>query len=281
MFGLVKYMIKRAPKQNLRRGLFVGICAVIISTIGIQASDVASGVAGRLTGSVFTSTGPCTEHEVLLRFGPYALCIDTFEASPSASCPVLVTSGDSATVENMESPTCIPVSEPAREPWRFVSYTQAAQLCARAGKRLPTAQEWHRVAIGYADTSTCVLDASGPALSGSAGCISTTGVHDMVGNVWEWMGDTVADGMIDGRHIPQSGYVELVDDKGGILKTSAVPVTAFGNDYAWVQHEGVRGILRGGFYKSGSDGGVFAQNMSIELDFATAGVGFRCVRDVQ
>lgn len=268
-------------RRNWRRGLVVGLFAVLISTIGIQASDFASGIAGRLGGGALSSSGPCNEHEVLLRFGPYALCMDTYEASPDSACPFAAPEGDSATVINVETPTCFPVSAPAREPWRFVSYTQAAQLCARSGKRLPTAQEWYRVVIGQADTSACVLNASGPALTGSVGCVSPLGVHDLVGNVWEWMGDTVTEGMIDGRHVPQSGYVELVDDGGVVLRTSSQPVTAFGDDYAWVQHDGVRGMLRGGFYKSGSDGGVFTQNMSVALDFATAGVGFRCVRDVQ
>lgn len=274
-------MPPRVPRQSLRRGLVVGFFAVVLSTVGIQASDFASGIAGRLTGSAFTSDGPCNEHEVLLRFGPYALCMDTYEASPAGSCPYLTVSGDSASDSNVESAACAPVSEPAREPWRFVSYTEATQLCARVGKRLPTTDEWYRVAIGQAETATCVLDAAAPSPTGSVGCVSPLGVHDLVGNVWEWMGDTVTDGTIDSRYVPQSGYVELVDDSGVVLRTSNQPVAAFGDDYAWVNHEGVRGILRGGFYGSGSDGGVFSQNMSVALDFATAGVGFRCVRDVQ
>ncbi|MBY0310045.1 formylglycine-generating enzyme family protein [Patescibacteria group bacterium] len=274
-------MTPRAKRRNWHKGLLIGLGAFVLSTVGIQASDMANGISGKLMGSAVTSSGPCNEHEVLLRFGAYALCIDSYEASPAHTCPYRSATGDSATVSNVETPACVPVSQPGQEPWRFVSYTEATQLCARAGKRLPTAQEWYRVAVGQADTESCVLDATSPALTGSANCVSPLGVHDLVGNVWEWMGDTVSDGMIEGRHVPMSGYVELVDDGGVVLKTSNQPVPAFGDDYAWVQHEGVRGMLRGGFYTSGSDGGVFAQNMSVALDFAAAGVGFRCVRDVQ
>jgi hypothetical protein len=271
----------RVPRQSLRRGLLVGFFAVVLSTVGIQASDVVGGITGRFTGSVVVKDGPCNQHEVLLRFGAYAVCIDTYEASAASACPYQIVSGDNASVLNVESSACIPVSEPGREPWRFVSYTQATQLCARVGKRLPTSDEWYRVAIGQAQTDSCVLGAAAPSLTGSASCASPLGVHDLVGNVWEWMGDTVADGRVNDRYVPQSGYVELVDDSGVVLRTSNQPVAAFGDDYAWVSYEGVRGILRGGFYGSGSDGGVFAQNMSVTLDFATAGVGFRCVRDVQ
>ena len=43
---------------------------------------------------------------------------------------------------------------------------------------------------------------------------------------------------------------------------------------------GVRGMIRGGFYGSGEDAGIFAQNMSVALDSRTAGIGFRCVKDL-
>jgi len=267
--------------HRLRNSFLIGCAAVALSTLGIQASDMASGIAGRLTGSAFTSTGPCGESEVLLRFGAYALCMDTYEASASAACPHTEVRSELQTIDNLDAPICMPATAPGVEPWRFVSFTQAEQLCARVGKRLPTADEWHRTAIGISDTSSCVLTASGPADTGSGNCVTPTGVHDIVGNVWEWLGETVSDGMFNGRHVPQSGYVDLVDDAGIVLRTSGTAGPAFGEDYAWVVHEGVRGILRGGFYQSGSDGGIFAQNMSVPLDFTTAGVGFRCVRDVQ
>jgi hypothetical protein len=95
------------------------------------------------------------------------------------------------------------------------------------------------------------------------------------------MGDTVIEGRVTGRYVPKAGYVDLVDDAGLVLRTSNTPVADFGSDYAWTEQIGVRGILRGGFYQSGSDGGLFSQNLAVPLDFQAVGVGFRCVQDVE
>ncbi len=176
----------------------------------------------------------------------------------------------------------MPESKPDVTPWRFVSLTQAQQLCARAGKRLPTNDEWYRAVSGSTDTASCAIDTGGsPVPTGSSSCIAPSGVHDMVGNVWEWIDETVTDGRYDERTLPASGYVSLVDAEGVVVSTTAnEPSAEFGEDYAWVDETGLRGILRGGFYGSGADAGVFAQNLSVPLDFRSAGVGFRCVKDI-
>lgn len=267
--------------KTWRRGIFISVGALVISTLGIQASDLSRGLMGNLAGVVFTTdTGPCASGETLLRYGAYALCMDTYEASPGGSCPYTTTDSELHTRENLATPTCLSQTAADVQPWRFVSYTQAQQLCGRTGKRLPTAEEWHRVVIGQADYSSCALYESGPVRAGTAGCVAPSGVHDLVGNVWEWMDDTIVDGLYEGRALPESGYIEGVDGRGIVLKTTDSPSTDYGSDYAWISHVSVRGILRGGFYASGEDGGVFAQNLTVPLDLATAGVGFRCVRDV-
>ena len=163
-----------------------------------------------------------------------------------------------------------------------MSLTQAQQLCARVGKRLPTNEEWYKTVSGFTDHSSCVMRSQSalPQLTGTASCVTPSGVHDMIGNVWEWVDEEVVDGNYNDRELPQSGYVSLVDTDGVVLATAEEAATEFGNDYAWTQHSGVRGIIRGGFYGSGEDAGIFAQNLSVPLDFRTSGVGFRCVKDV-
>lgn len=274
-------MTPNGQRRRLLKGLGIGLGALVLSTTVISASDVAQNVRGLLLGSVIESSGPCGTGAVMERFGPYALCVDRFEASASPACPYPQPSSELETIANVADSSCVSVSTEAAPVWTHVTYTQAKQFCARSGKRLPTADEWYRLALPLGDTAQCVLDASAPQGAGVAACVTPSGIADLVGNVWEWMDDTVAEGQLNGRYVPQSGYVDLVDDAGIVLKTSDVPAVDFGSDYAWTEQVGVRGILRGGFYQSGSDGGIFSQNLAVPLDFQAAGVGFRCVRDVE
>ncbi len=270
--------------MKLRRWLksfYIGIGALVLSTVAINASDLARGVSGLLTGAVIESTGPCGPGAVLERFGQYGLCVDQYEAATGPRCPYPNPKNELETIANLADASCVPQSAPGAPVWRYVTYTQAKQLCARAGKRLPTATEWYRFSLPLSVVESCVLTATEPALTGSNACQTPSGIADVVGNVWEWMDDVVTDGQIAGRYVPQSGYVELVDDAGMVLKTSDAPVVAFGEDYAWTEQVGVRGILRGGFYQSGNDGGIFSQNLAVPLDFQATGVGFRCVKDVE
>jgi hypothetical protein len=39
-------------------------------------------------------------------------------------------------------------------------------------------------------------------------------------------------------------------------------------------------MIRGGFYSSGEDAGLYTINASIPTSFATQGIGFRCVQDL-
>src|SRR3990167_1666321 len=209
------------------KGILVGLGAVILSTLAIQASDSLSGVSGQLASSITGNNSVCGE---------------------------------------------------GAEPWRFVTYTEASQLCARDGKRLPTAEEWYKVALGHTDVTACFTATL--AKTGANNCVTPTGIHDLVGNVWEWTADTVTGGMYNNNELPNSGYVALVDGSGLVIETTETPNPQFGEDYAWIDKSGVRGLLRGGFYGSGDDGGVFAQNIAVPLNFTATGVGFRCVKDV-
>lgn len=267
--------------NKLQKSAFIGVGALVLSTVAIQASDLLRGVEGNLAGLVSESVPVCGYHAVQILLGSHSICVDTYEAAPSSACPHANPQSPIETQSNINTTDCVPASQPEVIPWRFISFTQAQQLCARTGKRLPTNEEWYRVASGITQDDQCVINAgTSPQTTGSGQCVTPSGVHDMVGNVWEWVDEQVTNGTYADRTLPQSGYVALVDGDGIVIETSSNGVEEFGHDYAWTDAGGVRGMIRGGFYGSGEDAGIFAQNMSVALDSRTAGIGFRCVRDL-
>ena len=267
--------------SRYKKSAIVVIGALILSVVGIQASDTLRGLEGSLTGNVNDADAVCGPGAVQFLLGSHALCVDQFEASPDEDCPHSVPTNPVHTQDNVNFSACAPVSQPEVIPWRFVSLAQAQQLCARTGKRLPTNEEWYKFSSGLADQSDCVLNSgNSPEPTGGNECVTPAGVYDVVGNLWEWIEGSVTDGQYDNRAVPESGYVSLVDADGVVLETSAQPSDEFGADYAWTKNPGVYGVIRGGFYGSESDGGIFAQNLSVPFDFKTSGVGFRCVRDI-
>ncbi len=254
--------------------------AVVLSTVAIQASDVLRGINGNMAGMAIDASNPCGSGALQVNLSTGSMCVDIFEAASSPSCPRITPKNMQDTQDNLNEGTCTVVSEKAREAWRFVSLAQAQQLCARAGKRLPSNAEWYALAVAQTDQSSCVLKRSNPEPTGAANCTTAAGVHDIIGNIWEWVDGQVIEGQFDGRTLPPSGYVSIVDTTGIVVETGTTPVVDYGEDYAKTAATGVYGIIRGGFYGSESDGGIFAQNLSVPLDLKTDGVGFRCVKSL-
>lgn len=265
----------------LPRALLIGIGALALTTVSIKAVDQLSLSGSDFTASLHTADAPCPEEMSLLTLGDRSLCVDTYEASPAASCPYESLGASGATEENLAQASCMPVSEASRQPWVYVSLTQAQQLCARAGKRVPSATEWYAFGLGIKDESACVLDSGAARVTGTPSCVTPIGVYDVVGNVWEWVAAEVRDGTLEGTQLPPSGYVHEVTLAGLSLQTQTVPDTVFGSDYVTTNASGTYGVVRGGFYDSGSDGGLFALNAAVPNSLSTQGIGFRCVQDAR
>ena len=252
------------------------LLALVITTFSIDASDTLSGKGGTMLASlVGTQAAICPEGMISVSGALTFACVDLFEVSPDEACPVRVVSNQFDTEINLSKSDCRPASVEGENPWRFVDRNQAAVLCTRAGKRLPSAEEWYQFALGT-PTEKCTISGSGANLSGTAkACVSAAGVFDTVGNVWEWVSDDVIDGKYQSRELPETGYVSQVD-KGGVATVTSDTESKDG--YFWSNKEGAFGIIRGGFYGSRSDAGNYTVHAETLPTFSGAAVGFRCVK---
>jgi len=267
--------MKTAPLKVV----IVVVGAIVCSTLGIFAADTIRGVDGNLAQLVGSRPKEaCPEGMVLLSGGDFRICVDMYEASPSAGCPYPALSNTLESEKNVTAGGCSAASVQDSLPWAYVSLKQAQRACASAGKRLPGPREWYRLALG-AETATCVTDASSAQKTGESACVSSSGVYDAIGNMWEWVDAQVTNNEYGGRVLPETGYVTEVDVDGVAVSTEDASNELYGEDYFWSKNEGVFGIIRGGFYGSGSDAGLYTLNASVPTNFAAQGVGFRCVKD--
>ncbi|MEO8755765.1 MAG: SUMF1/EgtB/PvdO family nonheme iron enzyme [Casimicrobiaceae bacterium] len=194
------------------------------------------------------------------------------EVSPSSSCSPAFPMTFDAT-GNWTSPLYA-VSVAGVFPTGCVTWFQAEQACALSGKRLLTNQEWQRAAAGTPDPGTddggtdCnVGGLNAPLNTGSrANCVSNWGAFDMVGNVEEW----VADWVPAATACPTWGAFS--DD---VMCLSGASTTATGPG----------ALVRGGFFTSFTEAGVFAIDagpvhspIGNSPALARRGLGFRCAR---
>ncbi len=254
--------------------------AVFLSTLGIFAADGLQGIDSRLSNIAGIKGSSICERGMTLMQGPLtSLCVDVYEASPSSECPYTQPINISQTEQNATTENCVAESKAGVQPWGYVALPQAQRICASSGKRLPTSEEWYRIILGT-NPQSCVISESSPQVTGTESCIAASGVHDGVGNLWEWVDATVQGNTLNGQILPQTGYVTSVDSQGIAITSGENPDEIYGKDYFWSKEEGVFGMIRGGFYGSKEDAGLYTTNASVPTSFASQGVGFRCVKDI-
>lgn len=265
------------------RWLKIGVVivgAVTITALGIDAADTLTGKGGTMLGQLAGSqSGVCPVGMVEVSAANSFTCVDKYEASTHKNCHFTDPGSQLESQEDLNDTSCQAVSEPERKPWRFITREQAQIACARAGKRLPSNAEWYQAALGTVDSDSCNINSSQVKETGvRPECTSASGAEDMIGNVWEWVGDDVIEGVFNGRTLPPEGYVTQVDSQGAAVSTSDKSESLFNEDYFWSDETGAYGVIRGGFYGSETDAGVYAFHAKTVPTFAATGIGFRCVR---
>lgn len=276
---------------KLVKSLAIGIVAVILVTIGIDASDNYDNLSESMIGRLVfgEDDGPCPKEMVFIPSENGGFCIDKYEASAGDKCPYRDVSDQIKTRDNLDLKECIPVSMPDSIPWRFISQSQAMAACTKAGKRLPTDTEWYQASLGTPDkegdwgAADCHVSSNWPEQPGRTGssqdCVSSAGAFDMVGNVWEWVKGEINDGIYNGNELPKTGYITEVDINGMPVRTTETsPDPNFNEDYLWIKDSGIRGMARGGYWDNKADAGVYSMYLVSPSSYAGTGVGFRCVK---
>ena len=277
------------------KGLGIAITAIVLTTFTIDAVDNIDSMSQSVLGSVYSSIvgegKACPEGMVEIVTTGSSFCIDVYESSVGEDCPYNNPTNQDETRQNLNIKDCSPVSLEGEIPWRNISQTQASLACVKAGKRLPTNSEWYLATMGTPDKTRnwtgddCNVaqnwKESSPGKTGTAvDCVSAYGVYDLVGNVWEWMGETVNNGVYNGLRLPETGYISAVDENGTPLQTGKEPDLNYFEDKLWVDSTNVTGIFRGGFWGSETDGGPYSMHTQVAPSFVGGAVGFRCVTSV-
>jgi formylglycine-generating enzyme required for sulfatase activity len=159
------------------------------------------------------------------------------------------------------------VSLPSEIPSASITWFQAQEACANAGKRLPTNAEWQVGANGTPDpgpdngTTDCNSASDGVSLTGArSSCVSARGAFDMVGNLAEWVADWVP------APTMCPGWASFSNDD---MCLSGASTTT----------NGPGALVRGGAFASldGPSAGPFAVHV-FQPFHSNNFVGFRCAR---
>ncbi len=276
--------------KKLARWFVITLGIVLLTSVTVDATfstdSISQSALGILATSLKGKAPSCPAGTVRLGGAGEYVCVDRYEASPEPACAVREIKNAADTRINMGMQTCLPASLPDLAPWTFVTMQQSQELCARAGKRLLTNAEWYRASLGTPDISgetSCNIHSSGATVGGaSRRCLSQAGVYDAIGNVWEWIDAQVSTRTFGNRELPEEGYVSETDGDGVVTKTASAPNEDYHADYFWSSNEaGVYGMLRGGFYGSETDAGLFSIQAKTAPSFSGNAIGFRCALDLK
>lgn len=269
------------------------ILVVFLGTLGLDAADHRGNLSESMLGKFISgddSGNICPAGMVLVDNGERGFCIDRYEVSPGGKCLYNEPKNKMESQANIDMPGCMPVSEAGSVPWIKITQNQAVRACAKAGKRLPSNSEWQAAVMGTPDKGSswgaedCHVNGNWPESPGRSGsgekCASYVGAFDMIGNVWEWVTETVADGRREGIELPESGYVgEINEDAIPTISTTS-PTDIYYGDRLWIKKEGTRGVARGGYWNNGADAGEYSFYIVTPPSEAGSGIGFRCVKSL-
>lgn len=269
--------------------LLIIIAAIAISAFGIDAADHYGNLSQSIIGKMINGNAkPCPDDMVSVKGSQGDFCMDKYENSAGDNCDIANPLTDAETKVNIDQDGCLPASVPGGSVWANVTQNQAVMLCAKAGKRLPTNQEWYFAALGTPDKSQdwteddCQVNSNWEDQPGLAGagknCYSYAGAYDMIGNVWEWVADTLQEGKINGKTMPEQGYILSVDENGIAEATGGQAENNYNSDYFWIKKQGLRGIARGGYWDNKEKAGQYTAYLASTPSFSGAAVGFRCVK---
>lgn len=274
------------PKKNKAwiKTAIVVVLAVVLTTIGIKASDKLFNAEENAQDNLL-----CSKDMIFVPSSDGGFCIDKYEVSTGNGCSYKNPTSQEDTRANIENVGCLPLSEKNVIPWTSISQNQAAQVCAKVGKRLPTSKEWLQASLGTIDKNSswgkddCHIANNWENQPGETGrgvnCKSSAGAYDMVGNVWEWTEETISEGKFKGILLPDDGYVRGIDSAGMPTETNLNnPDLNYNEDYLWIQKTGTKGVLRGGYWGNEGEGGLYSVYLVFAPSFAGNSVGFRCVK---
>lgn len=261
------------------RFLFVTAGIIVLTSFTIDATDMLKGSQSALGILADRATGDCPQGMVVVDGADGRFCIDAYEASVGTACPVSQPAAAVQTAQNLNSSNCVPQSVAGASPWVYVAKHQADALCARAGKRLPTATEWYMAALGTPDNDGCNISGK-LSDTGTPTCRSGAGAYDMIGNVWETVNSVVKDGTLDGVVVAEEGYITGISGTGIPTDSASSPDPIFNSDYVWTNPEGEYAVMRGGYYGGDSDAGIYTFHAKIDLNFSSPAIGFRCAATI-